>query len=72
MGWSALTEDGHAQFHARALSPVATICFPSESLREACDRDHEMGYHLMRQLLRVVTERLDAVRAEKLHSKRKG
>jgi CRP/FNR family cyclic AMP-dependent transcriptional regulator len=64
MGWSALTADGHAQFLARALSPVATIAFPSERLREACDRDPEMGYHLMKQLLQVVTQRLDAVREQ--------
>ena len=64
MGWSALTTDGHAQFRARALSPVATIVFPSERLREACDRDPEMGYHLMKQLLQMVTQRLDAVREQ--------
>ena len=64
MGWSALTADGHAQFRARALSPVETIVFPSERLREACDRDPEMGYHLMKQLLEVVTQRLDAVREQ--------
>ncbi len=64
MGWSALTEDGHAQFRARALSPVATIFFPGERLREACDRDPEMGYHLMKHLLQVVTQRLDAVREQ--------
>ena len=64
MGWSALTEDGHAQFRARALSPVETIVFPGDRLREACDRDTEMGYHLMKQLLRVAAQRLDAVREQ--------
>ena len=64
MGWSALTTDGHAQFRARALSPVEAIAFPSERLREACDRDPEMGYHLMKQLLQVVAQRLDAVREQ--------
>ena len=64
MGWSALTTDGHAQFRARALSPVEAIAFPSERLREACDRDPDMGYHLMKQLLQVVAQRLDAVREQ--------
>jgi CRP-like cAMP-binding protein len=64
MGWSALTADGHAQFRARALSPVDTVSFPSDPIREACDRDPEMGYHLMKQLLQLVTERLDALRAQ--------
>ncbi len=62
MGWSALTEGAHTHFQARTLSPVATVAFPGASLREACDRDLEMGYAFMKRLLDVVTERLDAVR----------
>jgi len=64
MGWSAFTEDGHAQFRAQALSPVSTIVFPGDRLREACDRDPAMGYHLTKHLLQVVTERLDAAREQ--------
>lgn len=62
MGWSALTADCSAHFRARALSPVTTIVFPGGRLREACDQDPEMGYHLLKQLLELVTERLDAIR----------
>jgi len=63
MGWSALTKEARAHFQARALSPVSTIAFPSERLRKACERDPAMGYLLMKRLLEVVTERLDATRA---------
>jgi CRP/FNR family transcriptional regulator, cyclic AMP receptor protein len=63
MGWSALTEEARAHFQARALSPVSTIAFPGERLRKACERDPAMGYRLMKRLLEVVTERLDATRA---------
>lgn len=63
MGWSALTNDAHAHFQARALSPVSTIAFPGERLRKSCERDPAMGYLLMKRLLEVVTERLDATRA---------
>ena len=62
MGWSALTAHAHAHFQARALSPVSTVAFPGERLRQACDRDPTMGYLLMKRLLEVVTERLDATR----------
>ena len=62
MGWSALTPDAHTHFQARAMSPVDTVAFPSQQIREACDRDPAMGYALMRQLLELVTERLDAMR----------
>lgn len=63
MGWSALTSDAQAHFQARALSAVSTIAFPGARLRKACDRDPAMGYQLMKRLLEVVSERLDATRA---------
>lgn len=63
MGWSALTADSRAHFQARALSPVTTVAFPAARLRSACDRDPALGYVLMKRLLEVVTERLDATRA---------
>lgn len=63
MGWSALTADARAHFQARALSAVNTVAFPSERLRQACDRDPTMGYPLMKRLLEVVAERLDSTRA---------
>ncbi len=64
MGWSALSAESHTHFQARALSPISTVAFPSERIREACDRDPEMGYALMKRLLELVTERLDATRMQ--------
>jgi CRP-like cAMP-binding protein len=62
MGWSALTSDGITHFQARALTPVATIAFAGDSLRAACERDPAMGYALMKRLMELATERLDAMR----------
>lgn len=64
MGWSALSADSHTHFQARALSPVTTVAFPSARIREACDRDPSMGFAVMKRLLDVVTERLDATRMQ--------
>jgi len=64
MGWSALTAESRTHFQARALSPVSTVAFPGETLREACDHNPDMGYALMKQLLALVTERLDATRMQ--------
>jgi CRP/FNR family transcriptional regulator, cyclic AMP receptor protein len=64
MGWSALTEDGETHFQARAVTPVSTVAFPSHGIREACEGDPEMGYALMKRLLELVTERLDAARMQ--------
>jgi CRP/FNR family transcriptional regulator, cyclic AMP receptor protein len=62
MGWSALMAAARTHFQARALSRVSTIAFPSDQIRAACDRDPAMGYQLMKRLMELVTERLDAVR----------
>lgn len=64
MGWSAITNDSTTHFQARALTPVETIAFPGSRIRAACDRDPEMGYVLMKRLLDLVTERLDATRLQ--------
>ncbi len=62
MGWSALMDDARAHFQARALSAVTTVAFMGARLRDCCRRDHTMGYILMRRLLELVSERLDATR----------
>ncbi len=70
MGWSALAADSLTHFQARALSPVSTVAFPGARIREACDQDPEMGYALMKRLLELVTERLDATRMQLVNMRR--
>jgi hydrogenase maturation factor len=62
MGWSALTSDAVTHFQARALTQVSTVAFPSDEIRTACERDAAMGYALMKRLLELLTDRLDATR----------
>lgn len=62
MGWSALTTDARAHFQARALSAVTTVAFAAIALREACEHDPRMGYGLMKRLVELIGERLDATR----------
>jgi len=62
MGWSALTPGARTHFQARALTRVCTVAFSGEQLREACERDPAIGYALMKRLMELVTERLDAMR----------
>lgn len=70
MGWSSLTENRLTHFQARALTPAATVAFPAEKLRAACERDPGLGYALMKRLLEIVTERLDAARLQLLSLRR--
>ncbi len=63
MGWSAITGDSLTHFQARALAPVTTFALPGAALRAACDADPALGYALMRRLVELAAERLDAMRA---------
>jgi len=71
MGWSALTPGARTHFQARALTRVCTVAFSGEQLRAACERDPAVGYALMKRLMELVTERLDAMRL-KLAEKNNG
>jgi CRP/FNR family transcriptional regulator, cyclic AMP receptor protein len=62
MGWSALGSNAVTHFQARALTPLSTVAFPAEQIRAACESDPALGYALMKRLLEIVTERLDAMR----------
>jgi CRP/FNR family cyclic AMP-dependent transcriptional regulator len=70
MGWSALSAASTTHFQTRALTPVSAIAFSGEQIRDACDRDPEMGYALMKRLLELVTERLDATRIQLINRHR--
>jgi CRP/FNR family cyclic AMP-dependent transcriptional regulator len=62
MGWSALTPGARTHFQARALSPVRTLAFPGDGIRVACDSDPALGYALLKRLVELLADRLDALR----------
>jgi CRP/FNR family transcriptional regulator, cyclic AMP receptor protein len=64
MGWSALTAESTTHFQARATTHVSVIALPGDRIRQACDADPALGYELMKRLLELVTERLDATRLQ--------
>jgi len=63
MGWSSLVGSG-AHFEARALLPVRALAIDGGQLAAACEADPVFGYFIMKVLLGVVTERLDATRMQ--------
>jgi len=65
LGWSWLFSPYYSHFNARALSPVKAIFFYGTRLREQCERDHDLGYELMKRAAAIFIERLQATR-EKL------
>jgi CRP-like cAMP-binding protein len=66
VGWSWLVSPHRWKFECGAADEVVGIAFDAEWLREKCENDHELGYHLTKELLAVVSGRLTATRQELL------
>ena len=66
VGWSWLVPPHRWQFDCRAEDPVQGLAFDAEWLREKCEQDHELGYHLLKQLVAVIANRLAATRLQLL------
>jgi len=66
MGWSALFSNGLTHFQARAITLLRVIAFDGQKLREECEQDAAFGFVVMKRLLEIVTERLDATRMQLL------
>ncbi|MFW5942351.1 MAG: cyclic nucleotide-binding domain-containing protein [Chloroflexota bacterium] len=66
-GWSGvLPLVGTRTASARAVRSTRTIAFDSRALREACEADHELGFHVYRRLTNVIAGRLSATRLQLL------
>ncbi len=66
LGWSAMLMGSHRYFQARTLEPVEALAFNAAELRRMSEDDPVFGYALMRRLLAVVAERLQATRLQVL------
>ena len=66
VGWSWLLPPFRWQFDARASADVQGLLFNGAWLREQCEQDYALGYHLLRQLLLTVSRRLVASRQSDL------
>ena len=60
VGWSWLIPPHRWQFSCRAEGPVQGLMFDAEWLRDRCERNHELGYHLLREMVSGLAERLAA------------
>ena len=66
LAWSALAPQQIMTSTAVALQPVKTIAFDGDALRQLCERNHEIGYYVMRQLETALSHRLVATRLQLL------
>ena len=65
-GWSSVLMDRGKLFQARTLEDTDALVFQGPDLRAMCEADTDFGYRLMRRLLGVVSERLQATRVQVL------
>ncbi|NJN83456.1 MAG: cyclic nucleotide-binding domain-containing protein [Caldilineaceae bacterium] len=72
LGWSWLFEPYHWHFQARAVELTRTLIFDGRCLRDACERDHDLGYALMKRFAGIMVQRLEATRLQMLDVYAKG
>ena len=66
LGWSWIFPPYRWTFDIQALEDIAAIALDGVCLRGKCDADHELGYFLMTQFARIMTNRLRATRIQLL------
>jgi CRP-like cAMP-binding protein len=66
LGWSWLFPPYKWNFDARAVKPTKAIIFFATTLRELCEKDHALGYELMKRVTKVVITRLQSTRLQLL------
>ena len=66
LGWSWMFPPYVWQFTARAVEPATALFFYGTILREDCEKDHSLGYELLKRISAVMVKRLQAARKQML------
>lgn len=64
LGWSWLVPPYHWHFDAHVKKTVRAIALNGKCIRDKFDKDHELGYEMMKRFLPVITDRLQATRIQ--------
>ncbi len=62
LGWSWLIPPYHWHFDAKAVEPTRAIALDARCMRTKCEKDHDLGYELMKRFAQIIEQRLDATR----------
>ena len=60
VGWSWVVPPHRWQYNGRAVQEVQGIAFNAQWLHDLHERDNSLGYHLLRQLVTAMAERMAA------------
>jgi CRP-like cAMP-binding protein len=66
LGWSWLIPPYRYRFSAKAKENTRALALDGKCLREKCEKNSDMGYELLRRIIGVLTERLEATRLQLL------
>jgi CRP-like cAMP-binding protein len=66
LGWSWMFPPYVWQFTAGAIEPTTAIFFYGTILREYCEKDHSLGYELLKRISAVMVKRLQAAHKQML------
>jgi len=64
LGWSWLLPPYQWRFGARTIEATRALAFDAKCLRGKCEKDHDLGYELLKRFSHVISERLEATRLQ--------
>lgn len=64
MGWSWLVPPYKWHFDARAFELTRAIALDGKCLREKFEKDHDLGYEIMKRFALLIAQRLEATRLQ--------
>ncbi|MFW5921247.1 MAG: cyclic nucleotide-binding domain-containing protein [Polyangiales bacterium] len=66
LGWTGFQSTGTRVATARTVEATTLVRLPSGPIRELCERDHDVGFALMKRAFAEVTRRLQETRMQLL------
>jgi CRP/FNR family cyclic AMP-dependent transcriptional regulator len=66
LGWSWLIPPYRYRFSAKAVENTRALALDGKCLREKCEKHPDLGYDLLKKIVGVFTERLEATRLQLL------
>ena len=67
LGWSWLSPASRWKFTARALEPTRAVSLQGKCLRQDAEADHDFGFELLKRLVHVIEERVQATSLQLLN-----
>jgi CRP/FNR family transcriptional regulator, cyclic AMP receptor protein len=66
LGWSWMFPPYVCQFTARAVEPTTALFFYAAILREYCEKNHSLGYEVLKRISAVIVTRLQSAHNQML------